>query len=77
MGVCSKAVSDYTGQGLALFHTEEKRNSSIFLGDFFFSFRVNTLTYRRGVLLLSGAWVSAEACTIELLSAVVHRRLHR
>lgn len=37
MGVCSKAVSDYTGQGLALFHTEEKWNSSIFLGDFFFS----------------------------------------
>lgn len=36
MGVCPKAVSDYTGQGFALFHTEEKQNSSIFLEDFFF-----------------------------------------
>lgn len=59
------------------FFTQKKNETVVFFLEIFFSFRVNTLTYRRGVLLLSGAWVSAEACTIELLSAVVHRRLHR
>lgn len=37
MGVCSKAVSDYTGQGLALSHTEKKTETVVFfLGIFFF-----------------------------------------
>lgn len=61
---------------LQFFTQKKNRNSSIFLGDFFFSNRMNMLTYGRGVLFLTGAWVSDEACTTELLSAVVHCRLH-
>lgn len=59
------------------FFTQNKTETVVFfLGIFFFPNRMNVLTYGRGVLFLTGAWVSDEACTTELLSAVVHCRLH-
>lgn len=59
------------------FFTQKKTETVVFFLGFFFSpNRMNMLTYGRGVLFLTGAWVSDEACTIELLSAVVHCRLH-
>lgn len=54
------------------FFTQKKNETVVvFLGIFFFFFGVNMLPYRRGALLLSGAWVSAGARTTELLSTVV------
>lgn len=59
------------------FFALKKNETVVFSRGFFFSFRVNMLTWGRGVLFCCAVWVSTKACSTELLSAVVHRRLHR
>lgn len=61
------------------FFTQKKNETVVvFMRIFFFLFWNEHAGSQRRVLLLTGVWVSAEACTTEqLLSAVVQPRLHR